>query len=388
MTGTEQPPSHANIIIQLESEEGNAAGPQLDVPQDVTPSQLETLLNGLQHNEERLSYSFFIHDQELAAELGTHLLKHQVSVEAVLRIVYQPQAVFKVRAVTRCTASLGGHAGASAVPSINTPREAVLSVNFSPDGNRVASGSGDTSVRLWDLHTQTPQFTCNGHASWVLVVAWSPDAAVVASGDHDGGLWLWEPATGKAMGQCKGHRKFITSIAWQPAHIELPSRRFCSGSKDTTIKVWDASTRRCLFTMSNHTQAITQVKWGGDGLIYSAGRDCSINVWAAADGRLLRSLTGHGHWVNTMSLSTDYVLRTGPFDHTGVAPDDIESRKQVAQQRYDAARHGLPERLATGSDDFTLFLWDPSNQKQPRARMTGHMQLVNQACLVPISRLF
>lgn len=78
MTGTEQPPSHANIIIQLESEEGNAAGPQLDVPQDVTPSQLETLLNGLQHNEERLSYSFFIHDQELAAELGTHLLKHQV----------------------------------------------------------------------------------------------------------------------------------------------------------------------------------------------------------------------------------------------------------------------------------------------------------------------
>jgi ribosome assembly protein 4 len=44
--------------------------------------------------------------------------------------------------------------------------------------------------------------------------------------------------------------------------------------------------------------------------------------------------------------------------------------------------------LCAGSDDFTLFLWDPSNQKQPRARMTGHMQLVNQARLVPIRRLF
>ncbi len=54
------------------------AGPQLDVPHDVTPSQLETLLNGLQQSDERLSYSFFIHEQELAAELGAHLLKHKV----------------------------------------------------------------------------------------------------------------------------------------------------------------------------------------------------------------------------------------------------------------------------------------------------------------------
>ena len=90
--------------------------------------------------------------------------------ESVLRVVYQPQAVFRVRAVARCTATLPGHA------------EAVLSVNFSPDGRRLASGSGDSSVRFWDLATQTPQHTCSGHTTWVLVVAWSPDAAVVASG--------------------------------------------------------------------------------------------------------------------------------------------------------------------------------------------------------------
>lgn len=35
-----------------------------------------------------------------------------------------------------------------------------------------------------------------------------------------------------------------------------------------------------------------------------------------------------------------------------------------------------------GSDDFTLFLWEPSTQKQPLARMTGHMQLINQVCIV------
>ena len=53
------------------------AGPQLDLPHDVTPSQLETLLNGLLQSDEKLPYSFFVEDQELAAELGLHLLKHK-----------------------------------------------------------------------------------------------------------------------------------------------------------------------------------------------------------------------------------------------------------------------------------------------------------------------
>ena len=48
----------------------------------------------------------------------------------------------------RCTSSLPGHA------------EAVISVGFSPDGTQLASGSGDTTVRLWDLTTELPLFTC------------------------------------------------------------------------------------------------------------------------------------------------------------------------------------------------------------------------------------
>lgn len=40
--------------------------------------------------------------------------------------------------------------------------EAVISASFSPDGQRLASGSGDMSVRFWDLNTESPLYTCKG----------------------------------------------------------------------------------------------------------------------------------------------------------------------------------------------------------------------------------
>lgn len=363
-----------NIIIQLESAEGQATGPPLDVAYNVTPGQLGVLLNKLLENEEKIPYAFYLDDQEVSGMLGAHLTQHNVSVERSLRLVYTPQAVFRVRPVTRCSASMPGHT------------EPVLTVAFSPDGRHLASGSGDTTLRLWDLATQLPKCECKGHRNWVLAVAFSPDSALVASGDMDGAIRLWDPTTGNHVGSCLGHRKWITSLAWEPAHRRLPSARFASGSRDSTVRVWDALRRQCLFSMSSHTMVVTCVRWGGAGLIYSASRDAAINVWAAEDGRLVRSLKGHALFVNSLALSTEYALRTGPFDHRGVRPASDEEAKQEAQKRYDAALAGGAERLVSGSDDFTMMLWSPTSDKKPLARMTGHLQLINQVAFSPDGR--
>jgi ribosome assembly protein 4 len=83
---------------------------------------------------------------------------------------------------------------------------------------------------------------------------------------------------------------------------------------------------------------------------------------------LCRTLQGHAHWVNTLALSTDYVLRTGAFEpaefgrpQKTLTPEEAQLK---AQQRYDAIRQIGPERLVSGSDDFTLFLWHPESDKK------------------------
>lgn len=372
-------------LVQFVDPDGGQAGPELNVPLGSSKEQLGTLLNQLLENKEELPYSFHLEDTEvvstLAASFGKLAAGHK-STERVLSITYYPLAVFRVRPVTRCTSSLSGHT------------EAVLCASFSPDSLRLASGSGDSTVRLWDLGTELPKHTCQGHKGWVLAVAWSSDGSRLASAGMDKVAMVWCGKTGKPLSALKGHTQPVTCVCWQPLHVASGFPWLATAAKDNAIKVWDTNTSVCLRTLTSHTAPVMQIRWSGErgehgGAIYSAGRDCVIKLWNPKDGVMLNELKGHGHWVNTLALNTDYVIRSGPYTHEVTKFADIEEMRVAAKKNYaDTLDLCGGERLLSGSDDFTLFLWRPLEKKGPVCRMTGHQKLVNQVAFSPDGRWF
>jgi ribosome assembly protein 4 len=373
----------------------------LDIPTNSTIDDLQALVHSLLENststsnddhQGKIPYSFYakidnkgvMDDVEITTTIADYLTTHQLSTEDVLQLTYQPLAVFRVRPVTRCTDTMPGHT------------EAVLHVSYSPDGKHLASGGGDTTVRFWDVFTSLPKFTCKEHKNHVLCTAWSPDGTKFASSDKNGVLILWDPTTGKPLFTKKAHSKWITNIAWEPMHLNNGKcERLVTSSKDSTCKIWNIRTQQCLLTLSGHTDSVECVKWGGEGFVYSAGRDRSIKVWTAKEGdvlgKLVRQLKGHSHRINTLALSSDYVCRTGPFDHhKGQMKFETPALAyQAAKEKYTAFREEQgPERLVSGSDDYTLFLWHPADDKHPVKRLTGHQQAVNHIAFSPDGRYF
>eukprot|EP01099_Mayorella_cantabrigiensis_P005386 TRINITY_DN4301_c0_g1_i1.p1 TRINITY_DN4301_c0_g1~~TRINITY_DN4301_c0_g1_i1.p1 ORF type:complete len:485 (+),score=89.23 TRINITY_DN4301_c0_g1_i1:69-1457(+) len=341
------------VLVQFSSWEGETTGPQLEVPLSTSPQQLLGLINSLLENEEEYPYSFWFEESEIQTDLSTVIPEEKR--ELTVPIVYVPQAVFKVRPITRCTDSLEGHA------------EAVLALSFQPTGASLASGSGDSTVRIWDLDTNTPLHTLSGHTKWVLCVSWSPNGEVIATGSMDNHVRLWSSSSTNPIATLKGHTKWITSLVWEPYHLNSECRKLASSSKDGTVIIWDTILKTRLIQLSGHTMSVTTLRWSGEGFIITGSQDRLIKVFDPNNGKLVRELQGHAHWVNTLALSTDFVLRLGGYDHIS-SENPVLLTQEQALERYNKTRGSRPERLVSGSDDFTMFLWEPSVSFSPDGR--------------------
>ncbi|CAG9533286.1 unnamed protein product [Cercopithifilaria johnstoni] len=350
------------------------------LPFSTTLTQLQILCNQLLgSSDDPVPITFRTRDGILIeTSLEDSIPQQKIDSEKSTELVYYPEAVFRVRPVTRCTSSISGHG------------EPVISVQFSPNGRELASGSGDATVRFWDLNTETPLYTAKGHTNWILCIAWSPDGKKLASACKNGHICLWNTKSGTQIGKrMTSHKQWINQLVWEPYHKDPYCRHLASAGKDGEIRIWDTVKCEMIRCLTGHTASVTCMKWGGQGLIYTGSQDRTIKVWRAEDGILCRTLVGHAHWVNTLALNVEYALRISFYnalEQSTILDDDMAMRQKEALHRYDSAKGTCGELLVSGSDDFTLFFWKPADEKKPRTRMTGHQQLVNQVMFSPNTR--
>lgn len=206
------------ILIQFVNHENVTTGPVINVPLSITKDNLDELINNLKRKNEDLGeqeesedinyYSFMINDKlPIKNSLYEAIKDNHISSEDILSIKYFPLNIFKVKKISTCTSTLPGHTSS------------ILCLAFSPNSSHLATGSGDNTVRLWDIYTQTPIATLNDHKSWVLVVLFSPDNKFLATAGMDSNVCIYETHTGKLLNTLTGHKKEVTTLCFEPLHL-------------------------------------------------------------------------------------------------------------------------------------------------------------------------
>jgi WD40 repeat protein len=177
----------------------------------------------------------------------------------------------------------------------------VRSIDWSPDGSKVASASYDKTIKIWDTQSWNLIMTITGHSNEVKGVNWSPNGSKIASCSSDKTIKIWNSSNGNLIATLAGHGNYVQCVNWSPDGLKL-----ASGSMDNTIKVWDAIADTLIYTIKGHTLYVEDVNWSPNGKkIVSGSQDDNIKVWDAATGNLLVMMSEQTMPVNSVNWSPD-----------------------------------------------------------------------------------
>lgn len=261
--------------------------------------------------------------------------------------------------------------------------EDVLSVAFSPNGQMLAVGSQDKTVRLWDVTQPAELGALIGHTAPVRSVAFSPDGKLLASGSADYTVRLWNVAQQKEAGILQGHTNQVYSVVFSPDGLLL-----ASGSSDNTMRLWDMAQQKQVAVLTGHNNGVTSVAFSPDGKTLASGSyDNTVRLWSVAQRLMLVRLPTDDVTLSVVFSPDGKLLASGHGDNK-VRLWDAVQRTQLAvlQGHIDYVRDVVfsPDGrfLASGSDDNTVRLWDVAQKKEVKT-LQGHTNDVISVAFSP-----
>ncbi|ODH02904.1 hypothetical protein A4S05_21835 [Nostoc sp. KVJ20] len=226
----------------------------------------------------------------------------------------------------------------------------------------VASSSTDATIKLWDVKTGQCFRTLLGHTSWVWSVAWSPDGQRLASGSSSNDLTarIWNPVTGECLHILAGHESWIWWVAWSP-----DGRMLATAGDDQRINLWDVETGECLKTLHDQWLLGVAIAWSPDSQwLATSSKENTVRLWNLQTGICERELSGHQAIVWAISWSPDgNYLASGSDDCTikiwNLQTDECSHTLIGHQSRiWGVSWSPKGDFLASSSTDETIRVWD------------------------------
>ena len=207
----------------------------------------------------------------------------------------------------------------------------IWSLDYAPERNKIAAGSFDYSVKVWDVSTANVELILKEHTKSVLAAVFSYDEKYLATGSLDKTVRLWNAQTGELMRTMDIHSDNVYDVKFHPS-----GKYLASASKDKTIRLWDVATGKVLKTYSGHDKGVVEIEFLPDGEhLLSSSSDGSIRLWQTRTGKMVYTFTGHEGDVKTIAVSADgSKLVSGGYD-SKVMLWDISKKIFVEYSFYD-----------------------------------------------------
>ncbi len=294
----------------------------------------------------------------------------------------RPKGRISRRTVVLGLAGLGGLAAVGGITWLVLPHQGttlftyrghsdvVNGVDWSPNGQRIASASKDKTVQVWDATSGDHVLTYRGHSDAVNSVAWSPNGKYIATGSADKTVQIWDAASATNILTYREHSGPITSVAWSP-----DGRHITSGSADGKVLVWNnAPDKTTTILVYDYGSIVWAVAWSNEGgYIVAGGDDGTAQVLDGyVEGRMSAPYHGHSGAVRAVSMTPDasndinyaYIM-SGSTDKT-VQVWTFGNGTLFTYRGHSDAVNTVAwsldgKYIASGSSDKTVRIWNASD---------------------------
>ncbi|KAF7556862.1 hypothetical protein G7Z17_g1119 [Cylindrodendrum hubeiense] len=249
------------------------------------------------------------------------------------------------------------------------------------DDNIMATGSYDTTIRIWNIETGEVMRTLRGHTSAVRCLQF--DDSKLISGSFDKTIKIWNWQTGECLSTLQCHTEGVLSVHFDGCTL-------ASGSIDKTVKIFSFDTKQT-FCLRGHTDWVNHVRIDSPSrVVFSASDDLSVKLWDLDSKQCIKTFLGHVGQVQQVLLmpadfepdevpphtdNTDTVSVSSSRSSSPVAPEQpIDDRATYGSGFTSDPSRPLPPRyMLTGGLDNTVRLWDTATGKCIRS-MFGHVE--------------